>query len=241
METWERLFERAMACLDSIPQAQVSLPRWTFGGGTALRLQLQHRDSHDIDIFLEGPQWLSVLSPRLNDIVETLCQDYEENAQFVKLVMPEGEVDFIAAPFLTSPGALPRQTAGRTVLVETPAEIVAKKLFFRGGQLRPRDVIDVAVAWRSDRAGLLGSVDAWATRLDEISQRLSTLRANPKTFDERIAALRLLPPAEAVRASALDLLGELLDEARRGRTAMPRSVAPSWTKEPKQVDPDHER
>ncbi|MDA8345288.1 MAG: nucleotidyl transferase AbiEii/AbiGii toxin family protein [Thermaerobacter sp.] len=217
METWERLFERAMACLDSIPLAKVPPPRWSFGGGTALRLQIGHRDSHDIDIFLEGPQWLSVLSPRLNDTVSALCQDYEEDTQFVKLVMTEGEVDFIAAPLLTSPGVFPQQIGGRTVSLETPAEIIAKKLFFRGGLLRPRDVLDIAAVWRFDRAGLLSSVDAWISKAGEIAQRLTTLRANPVQFDARVAELRLLPPGEAVRASALDFFADFLNAAQRAR------------------------
>ncbi len=49
METWEQLFETALTCLDTFPQ-------WTFGGGTAPKLQVHHRESHDIDLFLEGPQ-----------------------------------------------------------------------------------------------------------------------------------------------------------------------------------------
>jgi len=28
---------------------------WTFGGGTALMLQIDHRESFDVDIFLDDP------------------------------------------------------------------------------------------------------------------------------------------------------------------------------------------
>ncbi len=239
METWERLFEQAMVCLDSISQAQVPLPRWTFGGGTALKFQLQHRESHDIDIFLESPKWLSVLSPRLNDTVETVCQDYAEDSHFLKLNLGEGEVDFIAAPLLTKPGALPCEILGRKVLVETPAEIIAKKLYFRGWALRTRDVIDIAVVLTADRRAVLGTASAWADRFDEVARRLSQHRTHVEEFHQELAGMSLLPPAEAVRANALDLVGELLDEVKRGRT--PRRVVPPRTKHPKEPDADRER
>lgn len=29
---------------------------WSFGGGTAMMIQIGHRESHDIDIFLDDPQ-----------------------------------------------------------------------------------------------------------------------------------------------------------------------------------------
>ncbi len=40
---------------------------WTWGGGTVLMLRHQHRLSWDVDLFLNDPQLLSYLSPRLND------------------------------------------------------------------------------------------------------------------------------------------------------------------------------
>ena len=132
-ETWERLFERAMACLDSIPLAKVP---FRAGASVVARLSVS-RSGTAIAMTstssLEGPQWLSVLSPRLNDTVSGLCQDYEEDTQFSKLVMMEGEVDFIAAPLLTSPGMFLRQIGGRRVSLETPAEIMQRSSSFEEG------------------------------------------------------------------------------------------------------------
>ncbi|PSR23288.1 MAG: hypothetical protein C7B47_15950 [Sulfobacillus thermosulfidooxidans] len=53
--TWEHLFDRALVCLQAIPQTGTSMPDWSFGGGTALMLRYAHRNSHDIDIFLPDP------------------------------------------------------------------------------------------------------------------------------------------------------------------------------------------
>jgi hypothetical protein len=35
-----------------------------FGGGTAMMLQIDHRESHDVDIFLTDPQLLASLDPQ---------------------------------------------------------------------------------------------------------------------------------------------------------------------------------
>lgn len=40
---------------------------WTFGGGTAMMLQIDHRISQDVDIFLPDPQLLSFLDPQKHD------------------------------------------------------------------------------------------------------------------------------------------------------------------------------
>ncbi|MCL4460153.1 MAG: nucleotidyl transferase AbiEii/AbiGii toxin family protein [Nitrospirae bacterium] len=65
------------------------------GGGTRLMLELSHRISRDIDLFIRDPQWIGLLSPRLNDKVGDLIQGYEEDATFLKLKFPEEEIDFI--------------------------------------------------------------------------------------------------------------------------------------------------
>ncbi|MCX8018401.1 MAG: nucleotidyl transferase AbiEii/AbiGii toxin family protein, partial [Rhodocyclaceae bacterium] len=36
------------------------------GGGTCLMLQIQHRISHDIDLFVLYAQWMGYLTPRLS-------------------------------------------------------------------------------------------------------------------------------------------------------------------------------
>jgi Nucleotidyl transferase AbiEii toxin, Type IV TA system len=40
---------------------------WTFGGGTAMMLQINHRESHDVDIFLSDAQQLPFLDPQKHD------------------------------------------------------------------------------------------------------------------------------------------------------------------------------
>lgn len=97
---WDELLKRALRILDvpGIPESD-----WSFGGGTALALYFQHRESKDVDIFLTDAQYLMLLTPRLNRIVSRMTSDYAEGSSFLKLRFPEGEVDFIIAPRWCSP------------------------------------------------------------------------------------------------------------------------------------------
>ena len=85
MAPWEVLWPRAMACIASL-EGHFPPPDWTFGGGTALMLLYEHRRSKDIDIFLRDPQYLTALSPRLNDHTEALTGRYVEQSNFLKLI-----------------------------------------------------------------------------------------------------------------------------------------------------------
>ncbi|MGH8563957.1 MAG: nucleotidyl transferase AbiEii/AbiGii toxin family protein [Gammaproteobacteria bacterium] len=97
MAGWEDLWRNAMASLASLA-GHFPTPDWTFGGGTALILHCEHRRSKDIDIFLRDPQYLTALSPRLNDHTEALTGRYVEQSNFLKLIFDGGEVDFIIRP-----------------------------------------------------------------------------------------------------------------------------------------------
>lgn len=98
---WETLFQRALLLIDSARDSGATLDNWSFGGGTVLMRRHHHRFSKDIDIFVLDPQCLPYLSPRLNDKAESLTSDYVEQADFLKLNFPEGEIDFVASAPLT--------------------------------------------------------------------------------------------------------------------------------------------
>jgi hypothetical protein len=75
---WLQLFRVACAILRQANSKQLVIDHWTFGGGTALMLQLDHRESHDIDIFLNDPQQLPFLDPQKQDFrFDIQLEDYE--------------------------------------------------------------------------------------------------------------------------------------------------------------------
>jgi hypothetical protein len=106
LDSWELLLAKALACLDSARTQGLTIGEWTFGGGTGLMCHFDHRFSRDIDIFVPDAAYLPYLSPRLNDAIAGRTDDYDEAAHYVKLRFSEGEIDFIVATTLTSPGLL---------------------------------------------------------------------------------------------------------------------------------------
>lgn len=120
---------------------------WSFGGGTALMLQIDHRESHDIDLFLGDPQVLPFLNPETQGYSLSRAPDsYEgDGTRALKLVFAElGEIDFICCASIVEPPCEERDVRGQRVQMETPAEIVAKKVWYRGGHFLPRDMFDMA-------------------------------------------------------------------------------------------------
>jgi len=154
LEAWRLLFRRAAAIVDATEQLLRTRIPWSFGGGTALMLRYRHRRSKDIDIFLPDAQLIAGFSPRLNDVARSLTEEYVEQANFVKLSFPEGEIDFIVAPFETDAPTDLRDIEGRVVRLERPAEILGKKLRHRAAAFKARDFFDLAVALRRERQEL---------------------------------------------------------------------------------------
>jgi predicted nucleotidyltransferase component of viral defense system len=79
--------------------------------------------------------------------------DYVEAANSLKLIFPEGEIDFVASAPLTSSPIVVERLFDRDIRVETSTEIIAKKVWHRGKQFKARDMFDLAlVAEKEPRA-----------------------------------------------------------------------------------------
>jgi len=75
---WARLFRIACALIRQVNSKESIIDHWTFGGGTAMMLQIDHRESHDVDIFLFDPQLLPFLDPQKHDFTfEIRPTDYK--------------------------------------------------------------------------------------------------------------------------------------------------------------------
>jgi len=154
LKIWETLFRRALALIDSVAASGTVFEPWSFGGGTVLMRKYRHRFSRDVDIFVPDPQYLGYVSPRLNDAAEAMTGDYVEESSSLKLIFPEGEIDFIASAPLTSNPTVPEQLFGREVRIETSTEIIAKKLWHRGEQFKARDMFDLALVAEKEPGAL---------------------------------------------------------------------------------------
>lgn len=203
LKIWETLFARALALIDSVAKSAPPLSDWSFGGGTVLMRRYRHRFSRDIDIFISDPQYLGYLSPRLNSAAESMTSDYTEDARFIKLRFPEGEIDFVASAPLTHHPTITEALLGRDVAVETSGEIIAKKLWHRGAQFKARDIFDLALVAEKEPEALVQIAPILRDRREVIIRRIesgeSLLRQDfaqlevleyKRSFDECLSVIR---------------------------------------------------
>lgn len=172
----------------------------------------RHRRSTGVDLFVRDTRMLHLVSPRLNEAVGAFLVDYVEESTAVRVYFPEGEVAFVACGLLTSDPVRCEPILGRPVLVETSAEILAKKLWHRAAAFPARDLFDVAAVaafepsalrslggvLRANRAVLLDRLREHGEALREDFAALHAWEFNPD-FEECVAALRTalsrsLPP-----------------------------------------------
>lgn len=140
------LFHRAYRIIDSVAAFGVPEMSWRLGGGTALAIYLQHRKSDDLDIFITDVQYLGYLTPRKNPIAEQETDQYDEQSNFVKFHFGEYQIDFIVAPILTDVPPVTQEIFGRSITLDPPAEIFAKKIMYRASSLTGRDLFDIVNA-----------------------------------------------------------------------------------------------
>lgn len=146
---WSDLFARALELVGEL-ERQIEGANWSFGGGTVLMLRIGHRYSKDIDLFVPDPQYLGYVSPRLNEVAESISADYEQAAEYLKLFLPNGEIDVVVGTPLTAQPFDLVEYHGRTIKVETSGEIIAKKMWHRGDRAKARDLFDLCAVDRAE-------------------------------------------------------------------------------------------
>ena len=139
---WRRLFHIAVDLIDQLRENTGGYGfEWSFGGGTAMMIQIGHRESHDIDIFFDDPRLLGFIDPSRSRLrFDLVPSDYQgDGLRFQKFAFEDvGEIDFIVAGSLTSTPFEIREVEGRAVQLETIPEIIAKKVYYRGSEAKPR-------------------------------------------------------------------------------------------------------
>ena len=203
---WQGLLQHAYSLIDEISVHGIQNPFWTFGGGTVLMLRHRHRMSKDIDIFVPDPQYLGYVSPRLSDVAEAVSDKYVEGPGYIKLLRPEGEIDFVASPNLTSNPFELWELLGRRIKVETSAEIVAKKLWHRGDRATARDLFDLALVIEREPLALATASSFLIRHRDEFLKQVDQRKAVLKAQFEAIDTLDYCPSYEKAAESAAAFL-----------------------------------
>jgi len=125
---WALLFHTARDLIRQVNSEALIIDHWSFGGATAMMLQINHRESHDV-IFLQDPQLLPFLDPQRHD--------------FKFDIVPS---DYIVDQPKTAEPTFEHVIEGERILLEPVPEIIAKKIVHRGASIKPRDIFDIAAA-----------------------------------------------------------------------------------------------
>lgn len=199
---WSDLLPHALSIIEDIKKHGSQDPFWTFGGGTVLMFRYQHRLSRDIDIFVPDPQYLGFVTPRLSDVAAAVSTQYvEDQSSYVKLIRPEGEIDFVASPNLTEKPFEIWNINGQPIRVETAAEIVAKKLWHRGERATARDLFDLSLVIEREPEALLKAA--------------KFLQKNAQTFIEQITNRQTILRLQFNEINTLEYKPSYEDAARR--------------------------
>lgn len=143
-------------------------------------LQIEHRESHDVDIFLRDPQLLAFLDPQKHDFqfdVEPIgCTG--DGTRFLKLAFDIGEIDFIVDETKTALPTIERTIEGQNTLLETIPEIVTKKIVHRGTSPQPRDIYDIAAAGEEHSEAIISALREYKAEVEQARKALDRLKPN---------------------------------------------------------------
>jgi len=208
---WSRLLRVAQQLIRQVNSDALIIDHWTLGGGTALMLQINHRESHDIDLFLTDPQLLSYLDPEKRDFnfEISLTGSYGDGTGFLKLTFDGiGQIDFIVAQHKTSNPTIEREIEGEVTLLETIAEIVVKKIVHRGSSMQPRDIFDIAAAGQHHAAALVAELRPYQA---DVAKALEFLEGLKREFvNHAISELLIRQEFAAVARTAFDRAKQIL-------------------------------
>ena len=175
-----------------------------------MMLQIDHRESRDIDIFLNDPQQLPFLDPQKQDFKFELQPDGFEGdgVRSLKLAFGIGEIDFIVAGTLTSLPTRQTDIGGEIVLLETVPEIITKKIYYRSASIGPRDIFDIAAAGQESADALIEQLRLYKHKVTETLAAME--RLNPKFVRDSIGDLAIKDRYKALAKTALERSEEIL-------------------------------
>ena len=179
---WQLLLEKILRIEEGLPER---LP-FSFGGGTALAVHLGHRVSYDVDLFYRSADIFNYYNPNKNPAVRDLVQEHGGSWQYpgsyLKLELRIGEVDILISNFMTSRPVTDWVFKKWVIKLETPAEILAKKIRYRSSQFKRRDIFDMAVIAGLRKAELGVALRVNIENLARLRDRVETMRVDYEQF-----------------------------------------------------------
>ena len=132
----------------------------------------------------------------------------------LKLVYPEGEIDFIVAAPITDLACeampIPDEQGDESIEIkaEPPVEIALKKLFYRAGLLKVRDIFDIAVVDSLHHDLLRSNLHHASHVKKDVLNRLATL---PECFRQELAELDIQENWKHIAGECLALTSAVVE------------------------------
>lgn len=175
-----------------------------------MMLQIDHRESHDIDIFLPDPQFLAFLDPQKRDFkFEVIPTEYDgDGTRFLKLAFKDiGQIDFIVSSSMTPSPTTQRTIQGEAVELENVSEIITKRNNHQENlpsriEHKTARYFDIAAAAENHADAI---VEALRSYRDEVARTLITLdKLNPDFVNGAIADMAIKTPYKSIAATAIE-------------------------------------
>ena len=136
--------------------------------------------------------------------------DYvEDQSSYVKLIRPEGEIDFVASPNLTEAPFEMWNISGHHIRVETAAEIVAKKLWHRGDRTTARDLFDLSLVIEKEPEALIKATKFLKKNAEQFISQIASRAIILKAQFSEIDVLNYRPGYGEAAQRAAAFLGSL--------------------------------
>lgn len=175
------------------------------GGGTALSAYYwQHRFSTDIDIFIysDRANVLNKIDPRKTspDIKARLSKinytdDLKKHPIYTELAIDDdSKMQFFTVKGFTSTPHSKVTLWGKTILIESIEEIIAKKIFYRCGDANSRDLFDIAVAIHKDPT-ILMSINVEKEKIEILMNSVGTISENEDLMNTYREDIGMISPA----------------------------------------------
>ena len=197
---------------------------WSFGVGTALSsLYYGHRMSYDIDIFSEDYSGIQTIIASQKEITQNLGTNELEVAASptgITFYLEGGtlKIDFVYSPALTSSPYGSQNVFGiDNIKVQTPQEIIAKKLKFRG-KATIRDFVDYAIAEEKEKilTKLKSEAIVDIERYFDMIEKFDRLEA--ETFNQELKLL--LPGREVCKDDFARSIHNIMKPSQKIRIAL---------------------
>jgi len=176
-----------------------------------MMLQIDHRESHDVDIFLSDPQLLALLDPQKRDFqFEIQPAGYEgDGSSFQRFAFKNvGEIDFIVGHVMTTSPTIQAVIEDEAILLETIPEIITKKIYYRGSSIKPRDIFDIAAAGEQHADSVIEALRPYRKEVEVT--RMTIDKLNPDFVNSAIAQLSIKDKFRSIAKTALQQTKELL-------------------------------